>query len=219
MKGFAASRDVLSGTGHLRVIHHGSELVRVDLPNREFFIGRKADNDIRIDSLAVSGRHARIRPLGDAILVEDLGSRNGTWVDGQRIQQYRLKPGEVFRIAHYRFLYGASPLERTLPWPFVPQSAPLRRGLVPQLRLESSEGQNNRTLPLVREITRLGKPGHTVIALIDQGWRVLLRHESGQPPRVNGSIPPTSLVPLRDRDRVIIDSLEFVFLYGPPPAR
>jgi len=206
-----------AGAGHLRVIHHGSELVRVDLPDREFFIGRKPGNDLRIDSLAVSGQHARLQPMGGELLVEDLGSRNGVWIDGKRIQQYRLKPGEVFRIARYRFLYGASRLERTPPWPCVDQGVASRHGLVPQLRLGTHDGQT-RTIPLLREITRLGKMGHTVIALIDQGWRVLLRHESGQPPKINGVFPNVPLVPLRDRDRVVIDTVEFVFLYAPPSA-
>ena len=72
-----------AGAGHLRVIHHGSELVRVDLPAREFFIGRKPGNDLRIDSLAVSGQHARLQPSRGELLLEDLGSRNGTWVEGK----------------------------------------------------------------------------------------------------------------------------------------
>lgn len=206
-----------AGAGHLRVIHHGSELVRVDLPAREFFIGRKPGNDLRIDSLAVSGQHARLQPLGSELLLEDLGSRNGTWVEGKKIQQCRLKPGEVFRIARYHFLYGASRLEHTPPWPCVGQGVSSRQGLVPQLRMGTNNGQT-RTIPLVREVTRLGKAGHTVIALIDQGWRVLLRHESGAPPKINGVFPNAPLVPLHDRDRVVIDTVEFVFLYAPPPA-
>ena len=47
----------------------------------EFFIGRNKDNDIQIDNLAVSGRHAKIMKDNDTCTVEDLDSTNGTFVD------------------------------------------------------------------------------------------------------------------------------------------
>lgn len=50
-------------------------------------IGRKPDNDIVIDNQAVSGHHARIKAEGDALVVEDLNSLNGTYLNGQKVSQ------------------------------------------------------------------------------------------------------------------------------------
>ncbi|MFM7535346.1 MAG: FHA domain-containing protein [Acidimicrobiales bacterium] len=48
-------------------------------------IGRKPDNDIQIDNLAVSGKHALIITILDDSFLEDLGSTNGTFVNGERV--------------------------------------------------------------------------------------------------------------------------------------
>ncbi len=53
----------------------------------EFFIGRNKDNEIQIDNLAVSGRHARIIKDHDSFVVEDLGSTNGTFVDSHKVSR------------------------------------------------------------------------------------------------------------------------------------
>lgn len=58
-------------------------------------IGRRPDNDIVIDHFAVSRYHARLTRQGEAYLIEDLGSVNGTWVNGVRISQpVLLKAGD-----------------------------------------------------------------------------------------------------------------------------
>jgi pSer/pThr/pTyr-binding forkhead associated (FHA) protein len=50
-------------------------------------IGRAAGADIVVNGTYVSGRHARITAVGDDLTVEDLGSTNGTLVNGQRIAE------------------------------------------------------------------------------------------------------------------------------------
>jgi FHA domain len=62
-------------------------------------VGREAAGgvDIGEDEFA-SARHARIDPRADGVWVEDLGSTNGTFVNGGRIAAERLKPGDVVRI-------------------------------------------------------------------------------------------------------------------------
>jgi len=59
------------------------ECVWVDRP--ELIIGRADECDVVIDDRQVSRRHARIRQEGDRFLLEDLGSKNGTFVNGQEI--------------------------------------------------------------------------------------------------------------------------------------
>jgi hypothetical protein len=61
--------------------------------------GRDGDSTIRLrDDEFASSRHARIEPRSDGVWVEDLGSTNGTFVNGERITAERLKPGDVVRI-------------------------------------------------------------------------------------------------------------------------
>jgi pSer/pThr/pTyr-binding forkhead associated (FHA) protein len=54
-------------------------------------IGRKDDNDIRIDNLAVSGHHAKLLTIFDDSFLEDLDSTNGTYVKDDRLQNIHLR--------------------------------------------------------------------------------------------------------------------------------
>jgi len=63
-------------------------------------VGRAVGNDIAIsDDEYASGRHARFEPRRDGVYVEDVGSTNGTFVNGVRLtRERRLAPGDVIRI-------------------------------------------------------------------------------------------------------------------------
>ncbi len=73
-------------------------------------IGRDQDNDIQIDDDGVSGIHARIHVkaselLGghEDILIEDLGSTNGTLVNDEQVDRCQLRPNDIITIAWNRF--------------------------------------------------------------------------------------------------------------------
>ncbi|HEY3242663.1 MAG TPA: FHA domain-containing protein [Phycisphaerae bacterium] len=57
-------------------------------------IGRNDDCDIRIPLPEISRRHAELLQSGDGLLLHDLGSANGTYVNNQRAQRHRLNPGD-----------------------------------------------------------------------------------------------------------------------------
>jgi len=63
-------------------------------------VGRAAGNDIAIEGDEyASGRHARFEPRRDGVYVEDVGSTNGTYVNGVRLtRERRLAPGDLVRI-------------------------------------------------------------------------------------------------------------------------
>ena len=66
------------------------------LEKSEMVIGRDLGNDIVISDSEVSRRHARIFMQGNNYVIEDLGSTNGTFVNGQRLTgSYVLRPGEI----------------------------------------------------------------------------------------------------------------------------
>lgn len=70
---------------------------RVQMVGEALRFGRGLDNDVVLDSLSVSRDHARLTRAGD-LAIEDLGSRNGTFVNGQRIQRARVAPGDRIRL-------------------------------------------------------------------------------------------------------------------------
>ena len=62
-------------------------------------IGRDAGTGIRLDGDEfASSQHARIEPRQDGAWIEDLGSTNGTFLNGERITAERLQPGDVVRV-------------------------------------------------------------------------------------------------------------------------
>ena len=68
-------------------------------------IGRKSDNSIQIDNLAVSGKHALIITILDDSFLEDLGSTNGTYVNGKLIKKHALRDGDVIGIGKHELKY------------------------------------------------------------------------------------------------------------------
>jgi pSer/pThr/pTyr-binding forkhead associated (FHA) protein len=89
-------------------------------------LGRQAA-DLVVDDPQVSRRHAAVRPAGDALEVEDLGSLNGTWVNGTRIDgPTRLAPGDRVRVGDTTFeVEGpAAPATEAAPAPTPPPAAP-----------------------------------------------------------------------------------------------
>ncbi|MCP5145612.1 MAG: FHA domain-containing protein [Gammaproteobacteria bacterium] len=68
-------------------------------------LGRKPDNDIQIDNLAVSGKHALVITILDDSFLEDLGSTNGTYVNGKLIKKHALRDGDVVGIGKHELKY------------------------------------------------------------------------------------------------------------------
>src|SRR4249920_732997 len=77
----------------------------VPLDKERFTIGRKAHNDIQIDNLAVSGEHACIVTILNDSFLEDLGSTNGTLVNGNPIKKHILQNNDVIEIGKYKMKY------------------------------------------------------------------------------------------------------------------
>ena len=66
-------------------------------------IGRHPSCDISLNSDWVSRRHCVLTEDAGEIVVRDLGSTNGTWINGRRVQRGRLKPGDERSLGHLRF--------------------------------------------------------------------------------------------------------------------
>lgn len=68
-------------------------------------IGRRPENDIPVDNLAVSGRHAQIITILNDSFLEDLNSTNGTYVNGSLIKKHALKHGDIIGIGKHQLKY------------------------------------------------------------------------------------------------------------------
>ena len=68
-------------------------------------IGRRPTNDIHIDNLAVSGEHAVIVKMGKDYYVEDVGSTNGTTVNGEEIQKHLLQHADLIELGKHQLKF------------------------------------------------------------------------------------------------------------------
>ncbi len=83
----------------------GAFLGDIALDKERMTIGRRPGNDIHIDNLAVSGEHAVITTIGKDAFLEDLGSTNGTLVNGKPVTKHILQNGDVIELGKYQLKY------------------------------------------------------------------------------------------------------------------
>jgi len=85
----------------------GLVLKEFTLSKERTTIGRKAHNDIQIDNLAVSGEHAVVVTILADSFLEDLGSTNGTLVNGQSVKKHFLQNNDVIELGKYKLKFVA----------------------------------------------------------------------------------------------------------------
>ena len=83
----------------------GLVLKEILLSKERTTIGRKPHNDIQIDNLAVSGEHAVIVTILADSFLEDLGSTNGTFVNGKTVKKHFLQNNDVIELGKYKLKY------------------------------------------------------------------------------------------------------------------
>lgn len=77
----------------------------VQLAKDRTTVGRRPYNDIVIDNLAVSGEHAVIQMSGSEVVLDDLNSTNGTYVNGKLIKKHALQHGDVITAGHHQLRF------------------------------------------------------------------------------------------------------------------
>ena len=93
------------------VVIYGSELgKKYNLNATSLVIGRSSKCDIQIDQESVSRNHSKIINTGKSILMRDLGSTNGTYVNDEPIDEYVLRDGDLIKIGRtiFKFLTGGN---------------------------------------------------------------------------------------------------------------
>lgn len=77
---------------------------RYRLQQGEYIIGRRSDCQIFVPDMRVSRQHARIRQVAERWTIEDLGSNNGTFINGSRVESDELRDRDLIRIAGNKIL-------------------------------------------------------------------------------------------------------------------
>jgi pSer/pThr/pTyr-binding forkhead associated (FHA) protein len=112
--------------------HAGRRTVlNLDLQAGDATIGRLEDNAVQLDERNVSRRHARLGLSSGQVIVEDLDSYNGLWVNGERISgSHPLQPGDALRVGDFELsMRPARPAPDAPNVPDVPE--PTQRLFVP----------------------------------------------------------------------------------------
>src|SRR5947209_19257100 len=87
----------------------------VPVGNRPVTIGRSPDNDIPVDNLAVSNHHAKVYYAAGRMVVENLASLNGTFVNDLRVERSTLHDGDNIQIRKQKINVDASG-DTPVPW-------------------------------------------------------------------------------------------------------
>lgn len=95
----------------------GDRLVQKFRGQGETNIGRDPGCELMLDNLGVSRRHAQLREIEGRFIVEDKGSTNGVFVNGQRVTSAEVKPGDEIKIGKFTLLLDLAREE-------APQAAP-----------------------------------------------------------------------------------------------
>jgi hypothetical protein len=211
----------------------GVVLREIGLSKERTTLGRRSHNDLVIDNLAVSGEHAVIFFSGSDAYLEDLGSTNGTTVNGQPVKKHLLQSGDTIEIGKYRLRYltdGSSAGDEI----DIDTSQPLRRefyGPGPatiQVRQPGAQAQSaqastafikilsganaGRELALIKALTTIGRPGHQVAVITRRPTGYFIAHVEGEAfPTVNGANLGSAAHPLKDKDVIELAGVAMEF--------
>ncbi|MCA9616936.1 MAG: FHA domain-containing protein, partial [Myxococcales bacterium] len=80
------------------LVGNAADARRIPLEDRTLCLGSGPDADVVLADRFVSQLHCRLEPVRGGVMLRDLGSRNGTWVQGQRVSAVELGAGASFRL-------------------------------------------------------------------------------------------------------------------------
>ena len=212
----------------------GVVIKEVQLTKERTMLGRRPYNDIVIDNLAVSGEHAVMHMTEHEVEVEDLGSTNGTYVNGKAIKRQVLRNGDTIEVGKYkiRFLQEEEDggYEKTMifkpgmvPPPLAPRpaaatapaAAPAAASAAPLaavIRVLSGAAAG-REVALTKVVTTIGKPGVAVASITRRHHGFVLAHVEGpDTPMHNGARIGQAPVPLHTGDMLELAGTEMQFI-------
>jgi len=95
---------------HLLALSDGPS-VQIDKPILLF--GRHEECDVQLNSKKVSRRHCVVAQVNDVLVIRDLGSTNGVRINGERVAEGQLRPGDEVQIGNFKYQVCGDPLGRS----------------------------------------------------------------------------------------------------------
>jgi len=192
----------------------GVEIKHVYLTRDRTTLGRKPDNDIVLDNLAVSGHHCvfELHGLAD-VFVEDLASTNGTFVNNSRVKRQRLHDEDVIAIGSFRIRYlaasGDSGFHSTTAMMADPALAAAANAHASFKVLNGSSA--GLEVPVVKAVTTFGTPGVVVVSVSHRRTGYFVAHLDGERPKVNGVPLGADPMLLSNHDVLELGSTKMLF--------
>lgn len=91
--------------GRLRILNAGVEPAVLELPGGTTTLGRREDNPLCLPDASVSSRHCELTETEGRLTIRDLGSTNGTFIDGERAEHGTVAPGGTFKLGGIELCY------------------------------------------------------------------------------------------------------------------
>lgn len=196
-------------------------------------IGRKHGNDIQLNDLTVSGRHALIVTMGEHVYVDDLGSTNGTLLNGSRITKTLLKQNDVIQVGNYQLTYFDDEEQEYEPTMFIQaeiEDTQVMDTKTPgpvSLKGEKLAGVKILNGPLAKKVLELRKPFNTIgfngikMAMIARNTnnytisslRSSKLRRASDTPMINGKPLTTEAITLKDQDVIELAGTQMKFFY------
>jgi len=204
------------------------------LPQGATVIGSDPACPVHIDSLAVESRHARIEVHGQDAILFDMNSKDGTFVNQEKISEHKLKNNDIIRMGKHTLTYTyeeVSQLDanesstsidihpvmehlqeqnqvREEPAPIFGEVADNKQGW-----LQILNGQNlGKTLSLNRSMTNLGKPGVATAVITRRQDGYFISHLEGKKtPLVGNEAIGDRSIKLEDGDTITIGNIRMQF--------
>jgi hypothetical protein len=99
-----AVAELEPGTALLVVVRGPNQGSRYLLDRDVVTVGRHPDSDIFLDDITVSRRHSEFRRAGDRVVVQDVGSLNGTYINGVRADEQQLTSGDEVQVGKFKLV-------------------------------------------------------------------------------------------------------------------
>ena len=141
-------------------------------------IGRRPNNDLVLDHLTVSGQHGAIDSAPNGTFILDLGSTNGTLVNGQPITKHLLQNDDVIEIGKYKLKFMIDPVTAfTSSAHKAATPEPKKSEAVTNAKVKVLNGNNaGRELSLSKPVTTLGSPGILVVTITKEAQHFNIAH-------------------------------------------
>lgn len=195
----------------------GKILKTFPLVEGEHVIGSDPSCELHIDSLAIQPRHASVTTHGSEIVLRDLGSPEGTFVNNLKIEEHTLQAGDHIRVGKHTldYIQSATPLNSTAEAePALPDetgAAVTKQASSGWLQIMS--GHNlGKTISLSRNMTNLGTPGVQTAVVAKRNDGFFITHlEGANPPTVSKVSIGDKAFRLKDGDIIQIGNVKMQF--------